>query len=95
LHSDVIRTSIPEEIQDIPQSTCLGFVDLCVLAACARHGGELLALNIKKLCEKSTSCRKLIGFKILILTFWTFPFVVLHLDFLYFDADNAELSSLP
>ena len=86
----VICSSIPKEIQNIPQSTCLGFVDLCVLAACARHGGEFLALNIHELCEKSTSCRKLISLKILILTFWTFPFAVLHFDFLSLDADNVS-----
>ncbi len=82
--------SIPKEIQNIPQSTCFGFVDLRVLAASARHGGEFLALNIHKLCEKSTSCRKLISFIIPILAFWTFPFVVLHFDFPSIDTDNNQ-----
>lgn len=74
--------SVPEEIQNIPQGTCLGLVDLRVFAACARHGGEFLALNIHELCEKAASCRELIRFKHPVPALWTFPLVVLHFDIL-------------
>ena len=74
---------IPEEIQNITQSTCIGFINFGVLTACASHGRKFLALNIKKFCQPSTGCRKLICFKLLVLTFWTLPIFVFHLILLH------------
>jgi hypothetical protein len=75
----VIRLSIPKEIQNIPQGTCVSLVDFGVPATRARNSRKLLVLNIKEFRKTPASCSKLAFFKFIILTFCTLPIVVLHL----------------
>ena len=49
LAQDRNDTSISEEVQNVTERACVGFVDLGVLATRAGHSGELLVLNIEEL----------------------------------------------
>jgi hypothetical protein len=72
-------SSITEEIQNITQSACIGFIDFGVPATCASNSGELLTLDIEEFRQTPAGCSKLICFKFPVLTLWTLPIVVFHL----------------
>ena len=71
--------SITEEIQNIAQRACIGFVDFGVPATCATNSDELLALDIEEFRQTPAGCSKFICFKLHVLTRWTLPIVVFQL----------------
>jgi hypothetical protein len=78
LHGMVIRLLIAEEVQNISQGACISLIDFGVLTARARNGRKLFVLDVKEFRKASASCSKLAFFVFIILTFWAFPILVLH-----------------
>ena len=74
----MVEDLLGEEIKDVAKVRCASLVDLRILTACTRDGGELFVLHIEYLSQHTPGCLEDIGLELDIVTLRATPICVLH-----------------
>ena len=75
----ILPASVRKEIQNVAERRCLALVDFRITTAGARHGRELLVLDIEDLGKRPASSAEFVDFEITVTALGTTPVLVVHI----------------